>query len=334
MSYARQPSVNDRLHKQTLDVLEKIGTKGLNELGGLWRQHRKEIQLCIMNAYHLAAPKGKWNLRTFRSIAQPMLQYDIRGILERFRATSNQSIKTSLNALYAHSTMRYAWMLDQTTPISRNVMIPHRNRLHEAAVTGVYMGAKVSGEWADKWSAWVESYNSALMHNLALGASNGSSVSDAVSEVDATKSNTPQSTLENAMIRLYDYAATDAIAEGERTIGAMNDDMVEEEIWKTRGDLRVCDECSDNEGETREDADDDIPAHPNCHCFWMLVPKSYADLLRSGDADDRALAGDMMKQGIAPNALVIRNEDGDIAAKTIISFGSWMKGQNAGIYAQ
>lgn len=334
MSYPKQASVNAKLHDQTLNALEDIGSKGLRMLAALWKEHRKEMQLAIMNSYQAASPNGTWNLQTFKTRAQPLLKSEFRSILERFRALSHQSIKSNLNALYAHSWKRYAWMLDQLTPASRNVRIPHKTKLHEAAITNLYYGAQASTAWADKWSAWVDSYGSALMHNLALGSASGSSVSDAVSEVDATKSNTPQSTLINALTRLYDFAATEAMTAGEETIADMNDDLTEVEIWKTRGDLRVCDQCSDNEGLPIDEADGTIPAHPNCHCYPMLVPKSYAELLQSGDADDRDLALDMDRKGIAPNALVIRNEDGDIAAKAIVSFNQWIKGQGMGVTAQ
>jgi hypothetical protein len=57
----------------------------------------------------------------------------------------------------------------------------------------------------------------------------------------------------------------------------------------------------------------------------MLVPKSYADLLRSGDDSDWDLARDMDDNGLVPNSLVIRDSSGAIAGKTIVSFNSWTK---------
>jgi hypothetical protein len=334
MSYPRQSSVNARLHKETLAALEKTGSKGLYELAMIWRHHRKELQLAIMNGYRYAAPEGNWSLGTFKMMAKPYLDTEIRGVLERFRALSAHTIKTHLNSLYNQSWARYAWILDQLTPESRDIRVPHKKTLHEAAVTGIYYGAQASQAWAEKWSAWVESYGSALINNLALGASNSGPISDAVAEVDATKSNTPQASLIDALVRLYDYAATEAMMEGSHTIADMNDDSAEEEIWKTRGDLNVCDDCQENEGETRDSADGDIPLHPNCHCYWLLVPKSYAELLRSGDSDDVALANQMRDEGIVPEALVIRNADGDIAAKTIVDFNQWQKGQGYSVTAQ
>lgn len=333
MSYPRQESVNARLHKETLNSLEDTGSNGLKELTVIWKHHRKELQLAVMNAYRFTAPNGRWTMASFKSHAEPMLAGEIRGILERFRAMTSQTIKVNLNGLYKESCLRYAWMLDQLTPPKRNVKIPHRLGLHEAAVTDIYYGAQASKAWTDKWSAWVDSYGSALLHNITLGASNQGPVSDAVAEVDATKSNTPQSTIFDAMSRLHDYAATEAMVEGSHTIADMNDDA-EEEIWKTRGDLNICEDCEANEGVPIDEADGTIPMHPNCHCYPMLVPKSYADLLRSGDADDWELARDMDSRGIVPNSLVIRDDDGSIGAKAIVSFSRWAKGEGMAVTAQ
>lgn len=327
MSYPKQSSVGARLHLESVSALDSLGEKGLNELGAIWRQYRKEMQLAIVNAHNVASRGGgTWNLSTFNAIAKPMLENELGIVLGKFRGLTTHTFKTSLNALYGQSLIRYAWILDQLTPPSRNVMIPHKNKLHEAAVIGGFYGAQGPKEWTDKWGLWVDAYKSALLNNLAIGASNESSVSDAVDEVDDTKSNTPQSTLLNAMVRLYEYAAVDAIAAGESAIGDMNENVVKVEIWKTRGDLDVCDQCSGNEGLPLEDCDGEIPAHPICHCYSEIVPKEYAELLASGDDDDRELARDMDNQGIVPNALVIRNADGGIAAKTIVTFNQWTKG--------
>jgi hypothetical protein len=327
MSYPRQNSVGSRLHRESVSALDSLGEKGLNELGAIWRQHRKEMQLAIVNAHNIASRgAGNWNLATFNAVAKPRLENELGIVLDKFRALTTHTFKKSLNALYGQSLMRYAWILDQLTPPSRNVMIPHRNKLHEAAVVGTFYGVQDQAEWADKWDLWVKSYKSALIDNLAFGASNESPISEAIAEIDVTAANTPKSTLLNAMIRLYEFAAVEAIAEGENTIGEMNGDMVEVEIWKTRGDLNVCDQCAGNEGLPLEDCDGEIPAHPNCHCYSQIVPREYADLLASGDEDDRALARDMDKQGIVPNALVIRNDDGQVAAKTIVTFNQWTKG--------
>lgn len=335
MSYPKQESVNARLHKESIKALEAQGTKGMNELGKLWRQHRKEMQLAITNAYNIASRgTGSWTLGSFKATALPTLENELGSVLAKFKASTAQAMKTNLNALYSQSVLRYAWILDQLTPASRNVMIPHRKTLHEAAVTAVFYGQQATDTWDEKWSAWVDSYKSALLHNLALGASNDSPVNDAIAEVDATKSNSPQSTIEAAMIRLYEYAAVTAMAQGAATIGDMNDDSVEVEIWKTQGDLNVCEQCANNEGLSLDDADGTIPAHPNCHCYSLLVPKSYAAILRGGNDDDKALARDMKLQGIVPTALVIRNADGDIAAKTLVSFSMWKKGSGLGIISQ
>lgn len=329
MGYPRQDPVNKRLHKETLDALEKTGSKGMREMGRLWRDTRKELQLAIMNSYRLAAPRGEWNITAFRHHAQSQLAGEVRSALEQFRALSTQAIKKNLNVLYRQSWGRYAWMLDQLTPPSRKVIVPQRYNMHESDNPKIYQNS-----WADKWSQWVDSYHSALLNNVAMGASNGSSISDAVGEVDATRSNTPQSTLEDAMTRIYDYAATQAMVEGANDISDLNTDTAEEEIWKTRGDLNVCDDCAELEGQLIDDIGEWPPLHPNCHCYPKVVPKLYAQLLRSGNQDDRDLARDMHRAGLDDSSLVVRDEGGDIVAKAIIGFSKWASGNGFAIRAQ
>ena len=72
----------------------------------------------------------------------------------------------------------------------------------------------------------------------------------------------------------------------------------------------------------------------NCHCFTEMVPASFAELLRSGDASDNELAAEMEREGIAPNALVIRDVNGSIIAKTIVDFERWVEGEPMAVSGQ
>lgn len=331
LSYARQDKVTLRLHFESLRALEDLGSIHRDKLFQIWGKTRRELRGAIMEAHEKSSRMGKWNLPRFKhSGSQAYLHAEVLSILEQFRAISKNAIKEGLNDIYKNSTMRHAWLLDQVTPPSRNVRIPHSDKLHEAAVRTLYLGGQGASDWKDRWDLWIDAYRDALGNNVAMNAMNESSMTDAANEVDVTKANTPSFTITDAMDRLFDYEGIRAMSAGAQSIADLNADLVEEEIWKTRGDDRVCDDCDELEGDPIESTGYP-PAHPNCHCYPLIVPLSYAELLRSGDASDADLADAMMARGLVPNALAIRDEDGNITAKAIVSFEDWMSGQGNAI---
>lgn len=321
MTYPRQETVGERLHTEAFKALDAMRDWHRGELAELWDEARRELQSAIHQAYKWAAPAGEWTLGLYRfSGAETKFRVMSQNILVRFHAAATAKIKASLGALRGQSALRYAWVLDQVTPETARVSVPLHAGVREAGVFRVLSDA----QWRDRLSQWVDGYHSALMTNLAMNAMNESALDDAMGEVDATRVNTPAASLATAVDRLFEFLATGAIAEGEDDVAALNDGMLEDEVWVTRG-LNVCDACADNKGMTPDEADGQIPLHPNCRCAWKLVPKDFADLLRSGTDADRALARDMKAKGMAPTALVIRGEDGEIAAKAIVSFSEWKK---------
>jgi hypothetical protein len=180
-------------------------------------------------------------------------------------------------------------------------------------------------DWKSRWSSWVDLYNSALIGNVTMNAINKSDLGDAIAEVDATKANTPAFSIDDAMARIWEYEAMNQITEGLQDVTEINDDS-EVEIWRTRGDARVCEDCDENEGLSIDEADGVIPYHPNCNCYYQMVPKDFADLLADGNEDDRALAHWMDAKGVVPNAMLVRGADGRIAGKVIVDFQDWMEG--------
>jgi len=251
--------------------------------------------------------------------------------LALFQAVSTAEMRRAFRVTKWQSILRHAWILDQLTPASRQVRLPRPPGLHEAAVSKMAMGFSLKPEapvaWDARWSAWMDAYRPAVMQNIRMGAINESTIEDAMDEVDATRIGSPSTTLDKAMVRIFDFESQAAVAEGEDDVVEENDDLVQQEVWKTRGDKLVCDDCDANEGETAETADGDIPLHPNCNCFWEVVPKSYAQLLRSGDEDDRALARMMQARGLVDISLTVRNDDGVIAGKAVVDFDGWTEGQ-------
>lgn len=325
MAYPQQPQVAASLHRATNKALDAMLFKTQRQLANTWMQTRRQLQADIVSAYRASrAGSGKWSLPAYRGGGhEAHLRRDIANVLARFRLNTTLIIRPALKGLLRESQLRHAWVLDQVTPESRRVKVPVRTAREAASMVQVV--SKTS--WNDRWTHWVDAYSDALSRNLAMNAMNESTISDAVDEVDATTVNTPKSTLDNALSRIFNYEAQMMIMAGEDDVVGLNDDLISTEVWKTRDDANVCDDCDFNEGLTVDESDGDIPLHPNCNCFWLMVPKSYARLLRSGNEDDQDLARQLQARGIAPEALVIRGEDGKIAGKAVVDFSAWKAGQ-------
>jgi hypothetical protein len=318
LSYPDQSSVMDRLHDETHRDLRHIRERNMRVMGKIWSVARRDLQGSIMQTYRQISPSGRWNYAALVLRGMEHLRMNIRRAMMQFHASSTGSMREMLKKVKRVSVLRHAWMLDQVTPESRKIKLPTHYIMHEAARFRSYT------DWDTRWAGWCDAYSTALVSNIALGAINGSSITDAMDEVDATKAGSPSSSIFDSLARIMEYESMRQIAEGEDEIAGLNDDYIQTEVWKTRGDANVCDECADNEGATVEEADGDIPMHPWCKCFWQVVPKSYANLLRSGDSNDRALARQMEARGLVPTSMIIRDTEGNIKGKMIVNFTEWM----------
>lgn len=324
MTYPKQDFTSEILHAATLRALDRLHAKHRRVLNANWSRTRAEIQKDIAIAYRHVSPNGRWDfVRLKMSGMFDQLRMQTQNLLMQFQAISKANAKAAFKEIRRESGLRYAWMLSQLIPQSRNVRFPIHSTYREAA-------RPVMGDWQDRWGTWIESYHSALLGNLKMGALNASTLGDAMDEVDATKVNTPSATLADALERLFDNQVYYQIAQGAQEIAELNAE-VETEIWRTRGNVTVCDDCDANEGLPLEDADGEIPLHPNCNCFYQMVPKSFADLLASGDDADQALAEFMDARDIVPNSMLIRNEKGDVAGRVVVTFDRWLQGQSQAI---
>lgn len=275
MSYARQGSTIKRLQKETFKSIDILSKKHQRSLIQNWKYARRDLRSVIVDSYRASVSRGTWSTPAFNRV-KPAMGARIRAILQQFHAKTVPSVKNGVKAVYDASVMRHAWALDQVTPENYRIHIPARKLLREAEIIND------PSAFESRWAQWIEAYNSALVNNLSLNAINSGSSDDAADLVDSTRANFPAYRLIDALKRIFDTEVISAISDGEEMVGDINGDAIEEEIWRTRGDLRVCDDCDENEGH----AVDDVgfpPEHPNCHCFTEVVPVSFAELLRSGD---------------------------------------------------
>ena len=277
----------------------------------------------ILHVYQTYFPNRRWDLPSYHaSGAYHVMTYGLHEKLNQFQNNSRQIAKTTVNQLYKQSILRHAWVLDQTTPPSFRVRIPHKMKLMEAQVA-YYRGADATRQFEQRWNAWNDAYYNGLLTNLKMNALNSSTAGDAADEVDATRVNTPASGLMDALQRIYDFESSFAINDAIRLVSHVNEEAEVEQIWETRRNATVCDDCDENEGLSEEECDDEIPLHPNCRCYWRMVPKEWAEMLRSGNAEDYETAVDMDSQGLVPTAMAIKDLSGDLAGQTTVTFGKW-----------
>lgn len=328
MTYPNQLSVRDRLQTETTKAHDDLAKAYLQDLAKLWHNTNLTLRGAIYAEYrnHFAE---RWNLVDAKKMGTLIrIERRISQILQEFKDGSKTYVDWALRDLYHHSVARHAWILDQITPPIFKVKIPNKRGMHEAAPD--WQPPKPPPvAWGQRWDTWIDAYNAALNHNIKLGAMNGSTAEEATAEVDQTMPGSPRYTLWDSFQRIFAFEAQGAFVGGQNNVAQANGDMVEEEIWQTRYNDRVCEICDDMAGKTVDEVADEgesIPAHPNCRCFWETVPKKWADLLRSGNADDRDLAIDMEARGLVPYSMTVLDANGNPAASLIVSFQEWIKG--------
>jgi hypothetical protein len=330
MSYAKQAPTVDRLMRETLVALDTHVEHAGKSLERKWHITKQNLKSAIMREYQISFPHSDWNLATAKRMGV-MIRIDrvTRGILETFLSVLIDDFKTRKNLIYREGMFRYAWIMDQVTPEGTDIKIPYSNKLHEATV---YTGEEATTQWTERMGAWLGAYHSALNNNLALVAANNASLQDSVDKVDTTKAGTPSYDLFDALNRVIEAEMwTEAMGAEDDFYNANADELGLVEIWKTRYGLDVCDDCEENEGLTAEEAYGDIPLHPNCRCFWRVVPASFRQLLLQGNPESRSIAYDMDARGLVPDSIVMRDADGSLVGKLIVSFNQWMKDQPVGV---
>jgi hypothetical protein len=293
--------------------------EGRAELKTMWEKTKVWLKTSIQYEYHQDFRGAAWNLQeahlrgTFERI-----QKRVHELLNRFHDESVSAATVHFKALHRESVLRNAWMLDQVTPSSQRVALPLGFTLREAKVYE-------ETQWNDRWGAWLTSYQASLVNNLKMGAMNSSSVDDAADEVDATRPGSPTADMWSAMDRIYQHESVSIYTSAQLDVSKANDQFNLIEVWQTRYYKRVCDICEGNRGLKREEASDEIPAHPNCNCFWRVVPMSWAELMRSGNADEREIAKVMDAADEVPDMMLVLNDKGELVGAATVEFGDWIQ---------
>lgn len=325
MTYLRQGPTLARLDQAFRRRMRKTEAVLTDSLFQDWTATRDDLKLAIITEYRRSFGNDRWNLPRAKLLgALYRIERTTREHLDVFLAHTTKAAGAALGRIRHEEALGAAWLLDQTTPPHVKVRIPP-HLLREAQV---YTGAEAAVQWTDRWAHWVDAYGATLNRNILLGALNESSVMDAADEVDASRPGSPSVDLFSVLSRIFSSEAIAAGAEAREEIAEANDDIVLAEIWQTLEDARVCDQCDPNDGLERDEVDDDIPAHPNCRCFWRLVPQQWADLLK----EDPDTAREMDRRGLVPDAMALWDDkEQEMTGAVIVDFDKWQDERMAGI---
>jgi hypothetical protein len=316
----RQKQVVERLEDKVRAEMRRMERASLAGLNGLWNKTRNDIKASLVVEYRQVAPTGCWSLDMAKGDgAIYRMERSIYRHMDEFRALAKSYISSERRKHYDHEYYTSAYVLDQVTPPCCPVIL--RPVMREASV---HAGPDAVVKWTQRFDGWASAWEASLKQNLMLNAINSGTVDQVTNEVDATRIGTPAVTLWDAIGRLFqtELLATQAAARENMT--ELNSDMISEEIWQTMEDERVCPECGPLDQLTRkqveeEDSFAEPPLHPNCRCFWRVMPKSWTDLAQR----DHALAHALDKEGAVPDGMYILGPDGKLKAAVVVSFNEW-----------
>lgn len=321
-----QVQVLNKLEPEALKALDQIRHAGGTHVSELWARTKQSLKECVLRHYRTDFPNGAWSALAIGRGTISKIDAEAGSILRSFHQESMRHSARTFRELYKESVLRRAWILDQVTPPSVTVHLPARQPMLETerGMISTFTGPEGDAAWKIRWAAWMDAYHSALIKNLQMGAINERPLDDAMDEVDQTRPGTPSSDVGYALFRIFETESQVVATAGARDLVDANRGVGVKEIWQTRYNARVCDICAEQVGLTRAEASADIPAHPNCECYWRLVPASWADLLKSGEPMDGELAKDLDAAGLVPGGMYVYGPGGKIVASVTVTFPEWL----------
>jgi hypothetical protein len=326
--YPRQAAVLVRLERETRRALRRQEDAAVADLLAAWGDTQARIAAVIVREYRTDFPEGAWTLAeaTARGTLA-RIAYRVRGILALFAREGAAQLRRALNDIYWQEAARHLWMLDVLTPGSHLPVLPTR-RAREAEVLN---GPRdYAAKWPEAFVTWVETFDTQLAANLRMEALHEGSIADAEMEAGAAKID--GFVMPDKLRSLVTTQSLMTMDDARDDVAAANADLVMQEIWQTMEDADVCPICDEFDGKPLDEVLAEIPAHFYCRCYARLVPRDWAALLASGDADEKAAALAYDDEGLVPDAMAVRGEDGSLVATVIVEFEDWMSGRAAGIY--
>lgn len=306
-----------RMENNTRTEMRRIEDSFNEELAQMWIQTIQQIRFHIHDSYRQDFGKETWDFVGAKSKGTlARISNANKQILHSFGTQATAFIKLALKHIREEERRRALWMIDQATPEHYVPVVP------PVISREADNPRDAKSPWDQTFWVWLDTYHKNLDTNLQMEALHEGDIQDAADEAAATK-------IDNfdPAYKLRSMFASEAIrgeADARREVYDSNDDIVEEEIWMTLEDGRVCEICSDYDGKPLSEIDEDIPAHYNCRCYTRFVPKAWAAMLRSGNPEDRENALRMDDAGLLPDSMAIRSpKTGELIGRAIVTFEDW-----------
>jgi hypothetical protein len=330
MTFPDQQVVAKRLNAETRRHMRQMENSGLRSIKASWDVTKTHLKGAITAAIIQDFGTGGWNAGQARRRGTFIkIERQAKTLLDTFVARNRTHMVPFLREARFAEMTRTLWMMSQLVPPSVKVNIPigygHKTAAvrEAAAAVGISVQTVTDPAYIDRLSAWLQAYRDSLVHNLNLGAMNEGTLEDALAEVDATKIGSPSVQAWDAIERLFStefIKQTQGANGGHDDAMAVNEDAPFTEVWNAYSDGKVCDECANEDGKTRDEVDammggedNDIPLHPHCRCWWSVVPQAWGDL-----------AGSAAATGYAPTTMLLRGDDGKIGGVGVITYGDWI----------
>lgn len=320
--YLRQEDVAKRLHMDGRKLLrDRIELPARDFAKNAWASTLGDLATFARGAW---AEHGAARSIAAAAGARARVLQRAERELRTFRQNAVTVLKESRHQAYDLQSMMAHWILDQTTPPATPVrpaagavaaydVAKRTPRKWGALAREAFVDEPIVGEDPDqqRMDGWVKAWAGGLAGMLSLAGAQGAQPADVAARLEALEAD--GNDLASVMSRLIQSSVQVSIADADDDFDDRWGHLLEDRVWTTMDDERVCPACESHEGESWDDTRADIPLHPLCRCWWRVVPRPWAQLTKDPVA------------GVADTSMVIRGPDGKPAGMVVVSFDSWVQ---------
>lgn len=340
MKHLKQAEVAERLGMDAKKIMrDRIENPAAQMIRDLWTSTKDDIA---------AFARGVWsqeNAEQGLHLAEPArhrIQQHVDRAMQVFRDEVVHIMKTAGRQAFELQYLLDHWILDQVTPPNVKVR-PKRDatllaglprmqerpagskvkesgghhHVGESWFTDPVEGAAPTGEDSSaeqRVDGWSKAWTQAAITGIMLGGVQGDSPEDIEGRIDSATAGGSQ--LDSVLDRLIRTQVQVSIANADDEFSDDYSDMIEDRIWVTMDDERVCEDCESQEGLPEDEWTFDQPAHPRCRCWARLVPKGF-----------QGLAGGAAVPGVSDDSMAIRDpESGEVVGSVTVEFSGWSQG--------
>lgn len=318
--YLTQEDVARRLHMDGRKLLrDRVEFPARDFARDAWDTTRGDLATFARGAW--AEAGAHTSIAAAESARRRIAAYAERE-LRQFRSHAVTVLKESRSQAYELQSMMAHWILDQTTPPEIKVRPPagavvaydraaRAPRRWGALAREAFVDEPIAGDDPDEQriDGWIKAWAGGLTGMLSLAGAQGAQPADVAARLEALEAE--GNDLAAVMSRLIQSSVQVSIADADDDFDDRWGHLLEDRVWTTMDDERVCDRCASHEGESWDDTRADIPRHPLCRCWWRVVPRPWAQLTKDPVS------------GVADTSMVIRGPDGKPAGVVVVSFDSW-----------